>query len=931
MIHQDQPAQHIERKLEQLQTLIQVGQILDSAATLPESEILQLIYEQVAKLMDATNFYVAFYDPSQDMVGFGLAYEGGVRQRLGSAGEWSTRKLRRGFTEWIIYNKRPVLLVSEQEISDWVEENQIERFGRTGKSWLGVPMFARNKILGVMAVQSYSNENFYDQDDLGILGTFAAQSAIAIDNARLLESQRRRAHELDGLLEAGRAITQLTLDLGQVLERIVNIIPNIIRCDYALIFPFDERRHEFDSEHITTYGVPPDVLFDKKPSQQGTAAEVLRKELVVVSDTTDESLTFISRIASSGLVLLGVRSLMGVRLDAGEETVGVLFVDFTSPRQFTDDEIRTVQIYAHQAAIAIHNARLFEREVEERIHDIEATREIEVAIGQKRPLADILGVILKEGAQLIGATHGSLALVDRVSEDLAIKATLGPDWTDELRNRRLKIGVGITGRAVQTCASQRIPNVERELNYVGWFPDVKSELAVPLIQDGECLGVVNFHAEKIDAFTLDDERLIESFAAQVVIAMRLAGQYDQLEHARAELEALHNVDKAIIESVKTSHDLDGLLQFILEEAMKVTKSPFGNIMWHDPFAGALVMRAQKGVTNEFVGARQRVGEGIIGLAAQTKMSVSVADVTVLPWANSYAATIPGIRSELAVPVIDEANLLAVINVENPQPNAYGPDDQRLLEALAQEAVIAIQNIERYEQMKKEQEKARDAERLAMLGAVSANFAHRMGNDVGTIPSSVIEVKRLLPRRFKNRGIVQQYLDRIEDDARSLIDTAEKLRRPYKPNKSEVVDVNALVKEALDRVGVPKRIQIEPQLYEDSLPVSADVAFLIDAFKNVIDNAVHAMPNGGKLIVRSRVAKESGESRVEIEFEDTGSGIMPADLERIFDLFFSRKKGKGLGFGLWWCKMFLHEIGGDIRAFSEPGKGATFRIYLPLRR
>lgn len=1081
MINHGQPNMNIERKEQQLQSLIQIGQILHSAATLPEDELLQLIYEQVAKLMDATNFYVAIYDAVQSTVSFGLAYEDGARQPIES--DWAPRKLRRGLTEWIIENKEPLLLYRESEIDDWVRKNERERIGRHAKCWLGVPMFARDKTLGVMAVQSYAQEDLYDEKDRDVLQTIAAQAAIAIDNARLLEGERRRNHELDGLLEVGQAITQSTLSLRQVLQRIVENIPKIIRCDYALVFPFNEQKHEFDFEHIATYGISPDVTFRRSPRPEGIVAEVLRQGTLKVTDTSDSTLTFISRGIDSGIIRLGVKSLLGVRLDVAAETVGVMFVDFASPRQFTDDEFRTVQVYGHQAAIAIQNARLFEEEVEKRVRDIEAIREIDMAIG-KEPLEKILDIILKRGAELINAKHGSLKLVDPASADLVVKATLGPDWTEELRSKRLRIGVGVTGHAVETRMPQRIGNVDQEYRYQQWFPDVKSEMAIPLLRNGGCIGVINFDGDEYNAFTSTDQRLVESLAAQTVVAIRLTEQYAQLEHAREELEALRNVDKAIIESVKVSHDLDELLQFILEEAMKVTKSWFGNVMWYDPSEDTLVMRAMKGVALEYKGARQRIGEGVVGRAAKIQKTVLVNDIKALESGMTYLGWIPGMRSELAAPILDDSSLLAVINVEHPQPNVYSEDDLRLVEALAQQAVIAIQNIQRIADLEairrvvqdivstldlqkildlildkslelthaqiggvrlidkqtnelvvravhapegiavnekwtripadsergitaavfrnklpvlvkdthldpryvefwkgtrsevdvplvrgnraigvlslesrrvaafnenhqkvlqsladlaviaiqnaERYEQQKTTERLAMLGAVSANLAHRMGNDVGTIPDSARRAKKLLPARFKNRQGVVRYLDRIESDAQALVDTAEKLRRPYKPEQSELVDVNLLVEETLTRAIIPSTISVKLQLQEGSLKGKADSTFLVDTFKNVIDNAIEAMNKEGTLTIRSSISNEGDAPRVLIEFSDTGPGIAPQDIERVFDIFFTRKKGKGMGFGLWWCRMFLNEIRGEIKAFSEPGQGATFRIYLPLQ-
>jgi signal transduction histidine kinase len=173
-----------ERRIDEMAVLNEVGRAISS--TLQLDELLDLIYHQVGQVMDATNLYIALYDKDEDWVTFPLYVEGG-QARPASRG----RKVGRGLTEHIIRSRQPLLL--PDHVDERMQELGIEVIGAPAKSWLGVPMIAGDEVLGVIAVQSYTTENVYDEGHLNLLPTIAAQAAIAIENARLYEQARQLA------------------------------------------------------------------------------------------------------------------------------------------------------------------------------------------------------------------------------------------------------------------------------------------------------------------------------------------------------------------------------------------------------------------------------------------------------------------------------------------------------------------------------------------------------------------------------------------------------------------------------------------------------------------------------------------------------------------------------------------------------------------
>jgi len=191
-------SRRLERRVRELDSLQAVGQAL--SASLHIETVLSAIYEQVVRLMEARNFYVALYDPETDEVSFPLAVEDGERVR------WRSRRAGNGLTEYILRTRAPLLIPRDVEAT--VKRLGLDHIGRPAACWLGVPILAGDEPLGVIAVQSYSAPESYDISHQEVLVIIAAQAAAAIQNARLYartdEALARRVQELDSILRTTR-------------------------------------------------------------------------------------------------------------------------------------------------------------------------------------------------------------------------------------------------------------------------------------------------------------------------------------------------------------------------------------------------------------------------------------------------------------------------------------------------------------------------------------------------------------------------------------------------------------------------------------------------------------------------------------------------------------------------------------------------------
>jgi PAS domain S-box-containing protein len=248
-----------------------------------------------------------------------------------------------------------------------------------------------------------------------------------------------------------------------------------------------------------------------------------------------------------------------------------------------------------------------------------------------------------------------------------------------------------------------------------------------------------------------------------------------------------------------------------------------------------------------------------------------------------------------------------------------------------EPALLIVGLDRTE-LKEVQRRAWRAEQLAELGVLASGLAHEVRNPLNTIRFNLLNVQDLVapaPAGSPAAGEVAPILrdiaeevDRLEGIVRDFL----RLARP-EPSQIERIHPGELLESVVRLVEGPCRSQNVELGLEHAAPaniVAADGKQLKQVLLNLILNAQQAMPDGGRLSLRSYTQ----DGRLVIEVADTGAGIPPEVRPKIFQPFFSTKK-EGTGLGLTICRRLVEQMGGAITFESEVGKGTTFRIALPV--
>jgi len=573
------------------------------------------------------------------------------------------------------------------------------------RSFVGVALTADDEFLGVLYV-NFRAPHHFTLHEQRVIHSYADQAAAIIREGRLLERLAAFNNEVAALHEAGQALTT-SLELPEVLSRIGQTALEVLGADLIVLHQYYEVGRRFElppmvAGELLDTGFPPPT--EVRPDDAAAVIVRLGKAHFVSDATSDELVAGPDdeRRPQRFVAREKIRSVAAIPLRIRDETVGIMFVNYRTPQRFDERQRRVIDMFARYAAIAIQNARLFggaARELQRRLAELEALRDVDRSIIKASSLSDPRTTLLRivdKAMEITKATTGNIMLLDRARGDLALAAARGTGTPEGARLPVAETSISGWVALHRRAALIRDVRTDEPWNhiYADFTPTTRAELTVPLMRDNTLVGILNMEHPQPGAFDEHDLWLLEALADQAVIAIQNAERYESAQRAQADLEALIEIDRKISSTLER----DEVLNLILDKSLELTGAPSGNVMLLDPVRGDLMMVAGKGEEAQHKGARQRRDQGIVGLAARTQELQRIDDVTAPPWDKIYLQFIPKIHSELAVPMVRDGNLVGILNVESPQVGAFDERHERLLRAMAGQAVIAIQNAQRYEQL-----------------------------------------------------------------------------------------------------------------------------------------------------------------------------------------------------------------------------------------
>ena len=535
----------------------------------------------------------------------------------------------------------------------------------------------------------------------------------------------------------------------------------------------------------------------------------------------------------------------------------------------------------------------------------------------------VLDLVLSEAVAAMNATSGSIVLIDPHTQLLEIEAATG--LNKDARQLKLAIGRGVTGWVAKTSQPLRVPDVTADDRYISVRKDVRSELAVPLLLDGQLIGVLNVDSTRKNAFSIDDEEWLVALGNHAAQVIHNSWLHEAVAHNLQRLEALFQVAQSIISSL----NLEDILQRVTANACRLMNSKVCSLMLLNPERDQLALRACHGASADYlIKPPLPVNDSLIGTVIRQRKPVQIYNVQDHDaYRHIELARQDGLVSLLSVPMVVSETAIGAVNVYSGAPYRYSTQDINILAALANLAAIAIANAQLHEKVVQAEEQLRQTERLSTLGLLAAEVAHEIRNPL-TVMKMLFHSLNLQftgnDPRARDAEVVakkMEHLNKIVDQLLGYARSTEPRLEPVVLNRV-VEDVLLLTRRKLQH----QRIELRTELADDLPELRADRGQLEQVCLNLILNATDAMPEGGRLTIATA---RQPDSSITLTFTDTGVGMTVEQQARLFEPFLTTKaRGTGLGLAIVH-KIIVEAHRGRIAVTSAPGQGTMFRIELPL--
>lgn len=538
-----------------------------------------------------------------------------------------------------------------------------------------------------------------------------------------------------------------------------------------------------------------------------------------------------------------------------------------------------------------------------------------VSLLLQNSLEDLVWDIARNAGNLLGFEHCVVYLRDGQSLiQMAAYGIKNPDAREILNPIRIEIGSGITGNVAMTKVGENIPDTENDSRYIFDEFSGRSELTVPILFEGETIGVLDSEASKKNFYTDSDLQLFQSLAnvasPRISAAIRerelIAARKELLSH-KQELELrVRERTQQLSETVSALRQRDSRLQQTQDELKnerdslkQILESIHDGIMAvnHEGTIQMVSRSAMEILENPIC----RKGGSVFDLFQQTTLGPSL-------FAADGSLQEGSGKTELRMP--DGNEKLIRFKVKSTFTKTSSEPTH----------VISIQDITRQSYLEAEAEKA---QRLDSLGILAGGIAHDFNNQLAAVSGLVSAAK------FTEGEPQEELLDLAEHAcmrSKKLTDQLLTLSKSGSPvvRPCSVVET---MKDAQLVANAGSSVECKLFAAEDIPRIEADPGQIMQVFENILINAQQAMAGQGRIQIIIEPKSVDGNAMVQISIEDDGPGIEKSDLAKIFDPYFSTKS-KGHGLGLTTSFAIIQRHGGQIHVESEPEQGTTFRILLP---
>ena len=625
------------------------------------------------------------------------------------------------------------------------ERGRASARARGYRSQLVVPMLRDGDPIGALAVTRREPGAFTDEET-ALLQTFADQAVIAIENVRLVTELQERNRALSEALEQQTATAEMLrvisgspTDIQPVLTAMAESAARLCDSPDVSIFRVNGNVLDLAVHRGPIPSIPPGGT-DRVSLDRGSVVgrSVLERRTVHVADLMAETLEYPE--GADRARRFGARATLSVPLLRDNVAIGAIAVRRTEARLFSERQIALLQTFADQAVIAIENVRLFtelearNRDLTEALEQQTATAEILRAISRSATdLQPVFEAIARNAVRVCNATDAVVALVD--GRESVAKAHYGDQGGPVVGQRRPIIPGLVLGRALLEARPVQADDVTSGDEFpVGRDLAIRhghrTVMAVPLLRDGIAIGGILMRRSDVRPFTDKQIELLQTFADQAVIAIENVRLFTELQEKNRSLgEALERqtATSEILRVISQSPtDVHPVFDAILASSTRLCEADYGILFLAegDGFRAAAFRNVQAEFAAVLASFREFGPKTGVGRLARDKRPIHIPDLldddayregdpTRLATVN-----VGQVRTWLGVPLLKGAALIGAIVIYRKERRAFTNAQIALVETFADQAVIAMENVRLFNELKSRTEELTGSVRqLTALGEV----------------------------------------------------------------------------------------------------------------------------------------------------------------------------------------------------------------------
>ncbi len=717
---------------------------------------------------------------------------------------------------------------------------------------------------------------------------------------RAEEAEREQRALAEALRDSAAALTSV-LDFDEVMNRILTNVGRVVPHDAANIMLVEGNRAHVAywrgypakmRSYVEKFSLPLDTPNLWEMFANGTPC--------VVSDTA----TFPSWVIMPATAW--IRSYAAAPIRSHGQVIGFINLDSATPGFFNAGHAERLQMFADQAAIALENAQFYQAlqrhtavlerlnaDLERRNRELLALYEIEHTLTTTLDVREICRVMFREIVQhILAAPYFILALYDATAQLLTCAfAVIDDEEIDPATFPPRPLGEGPNSQAIRARQPLTVDdevllsdqNAGAKFMKVGEGPTPRSAVYVPLISGDQVVGVMTLQSYEPNAFSEADVKLLSILAGQAAAALQNAQLFAQVQRHAAELS--QRVEERTAELVAILEAMGEGVIYIDQNQVRYVNQAFTNLTGYG--IGVLLAESVRSPLAMIVPAEngEQVTQDIIQAWERGE-----------PWQGELK-----IRRQDGS-IFDAGMTMTAVTLSNGQ----------LLGSVA-----LIHDIS--------QRKALQAQRERFI----ANASHELRTPITNMLLRLALIRRQpekLEEHLRVMDLVTGRMRRLVDD---LLDLSRFERGVITLERQDVVLQSLLtdVIEVQRPEAESKHIRLIGDLPPDPLHAEVDLDRLTQVITNLVVNAINYTPAGGQITV----ALEARQDAALIRVQDTGVGIAPDMLGKIFEPFFRVEESgvRGTGLGLTIAKEIVELHGGTLSVESEVGRGSVFTITLPL--